>query len=114
MAVGYAAGPIIIARKLPSLPAVGVIAASLVLTALIYAPLALPQLPRAVPSGQVLLAVLILAVVCTALAFLLFFALIAEVGPVRATIITYFNPAVALLLGVAVLHEPFTLGAVFR
>ncbi len=112
VAIGYAAGPIIIARRLPSLPAVGVVAASLALTALFYAPLAVPQLPRALPSGQVLLAVLILAVVCTALAFVLFFALIGEVGPVRATIITYFNPAVALLLGVAVLHEPFTLGAV--
>jgi len=112
VALGYAAGPMIIARRLPSLPAVGVVAASLVLTALLYAPLALPQLPRAMPSGQVLLAVLILAVVCTALAFLLFFALIAEVGSVRATIITYFNPAVALLLGVALLREPFTIGAV--
>lgn len=112
VAIGYAAGPIIIARRLPSLPAVGVVAASLILTALFYAPLALPQLPRALPSGQVLLAVLILAVVCTALAFLLFFALIGEVGPVRATIITYFNPAVALFLGVAVLKEPFTVGAV--
>ena len=112
VAVGYAAGPIIIARRLPSLPAVGVVAASLVLTALFYAPLAIPQLPRSIPSGKVLLAVLTLGVVCTALAFLLFFALIGEVGPVRATVITYFNPAVALLLGVAVLHEPFTLGAV--
>ena len=112
VAVGYAAGPIIIARRLPSLPAVGVVAASLVLTALFYAPLAIPQLPRSIPSGQVLLAVLTLGVVCTALAFLLFFALIGEVGPVRATVITYFNPAVALLLGVAVLREPFTLGAV--
>ena len=92
--------------------AVGVVAASLALTAVLYAPLALPQLPRALPSGQVLLALLILGVVCTALAFLLFFALIGEVGPVRATVITYFNPAVALVLGVALLHEPFTLGAV--
>ena len=112
VAVGYAAGPIIIARRLPTLPAVGVVAASLVLTAVFYAPVALPQLPRTLPSGRVLLAVLILAVVCTALAFLLFFALIGEVGPVRATVITYFNPAVALLLGVTLLHEPFTVGAV--
>ncbi len=112
VALGYATGPIIIARRLPILPAVGVVAASLVLTALFYAPLALPQLPRAMPSGKVLLVVLILAVVCTALAFLIFFALIGEVGPVRATVITYFNPAIALLLGVAVLQEPFTLGAV--
>jgi drug/metabolite transporter (DMT)-like permease len=112
VALGYAAGPIIIARRLPTLPAVGVVAASLVLTALFYAPVALPQLPRTLPSGQVLLAVAILAVVCTALGFLLFFALIGEVGPVRATVITYFNPAVALLLGVALLREPFTAGAV--
>jgi len=86
--------------------------ASLVLTALAYAPLALRQLPATVPSPRVLLAVAILAVVCTALAFLLFFALIGEAGPVRATVITYFNPAVALLLGVTLLQEPFTLGAV--
>src|SRR5207244_835171 len=97
VALGYAAGPIIIARRLPSLPAVGVVAASLVLTALFYSPVAIPQLPSAMPSRQVLLAVLTLAVVCTALGFLLFFALISEVGPVRATVITYFNPAVALL-----------------
>lgn len=110
VALGYATGPIIIARRLPSLPSVGVVAASLLVTALLYAPLGLSQLPRSVPSGRVILAVAILAVVCTALAFLLFFALIAEVGPVRATVITYFNPAVALFLGVTLLNEPFTLG----
>ena len=112
VALGYAAGPLIIARRLPSLPAVGVVAASLVLTALLYSPVAIPQLPSVLPSSQVLLAVLTLAVVCTALGFLLFFALISEVGAVRATVITYFNPAVALLLGVVLLHEPFTVGAV--
>src|SRR5712692_9089072 len=53
----------------------------------------------------------VLALVCTAVAFLLFFALIGEVGPVPATVITYFNPAVALLLGIVILNEPFTLGA---
>jgi len=112
VAVGYAAGPIIVSRRLPGAPAVGVVAASLVLTALAYAPLALRQLPPALPSPRVLLALSVLAVVCTALAFLLFFALIGEVGPVRATVITYFNPAVALLLGVTLLQEPFTLGTV--
>ncbi len=112
VAIGYATGPIIIARQLPRLPAVGVVAASLALTAIAYAPLALPQLPRMLPSVRVLLAVGILAIICTALAFLLFFALIGEVGPVRATVITYFNPAIALLLGVTLLDEPLTLGAV--
>ena len=53
---------------------------------------------------------MVLGVVCTALAFLLFFALIGEVGPIRATIITYFNPPVAIALGVLLLNEPFTVG----
>jgi drug/metabolite transporter (DMT)-like permease len=58
----------------------------------------------------VVAAILVLAVLCTAVAFLIFFALIDEVGPVRATIITYVNPAVAVALGVALLGEPFTVG----
>ena len=106
--VGYALGPMIIARRLREVPAVGVVAASLVLTAVAYAPVGVLQLPKYAPSAQVILAVAGLGVVCTALAFLLFFALIAEVGPVRATVITYVNPAVALTLGVVVLGEAFT------
>jgi drug/metabolite transporter (DMT)-like permease len=109
--VGYALGPMIIARRLGGVPAVGVVAASLVLTAIVYAPVGIAQLPQHAPSVQVMLAVAALGVVCTAVAFLLFFALIAEVGPVRATVITYVNPAVALALGVLVLGEPFTAGA---
>lgn len=108
--VGYAIGPMIIVRRLQGAPAVGVVAASLALTAIVYAPIGIAQLPAAVPSASVLLSVAVLGIVCTALAFLLFFALIAEVGPIRATIITYFNPAVALLLGVLLLREPFTIG----
>lgn len=108
--VCYAVGPVIIARRLADLPAGLVVAASLVLTAIAYAPVAAVQHPTALPPARVLAAVGALAVVCTALAFLLFFALIAEVGPVRATIITYVNPAVAVALGVVVLHEPFTAG----
>jgi len=108
--IGYALGPMIIARRLQGTPAVGVVAASLALTALAYAPIGMAQLPKTLPSTQVLLSVAILGIVCTALAFLLFFALIGEVGPIRATIITYFNPAVALVLGVLLLNEPFTVG----
>ena len=111
VAVGYAVGPMIIARRLNDLPPVGVVAASLGLTTLAYLPFGLLQFPSALPPVQVVVSVAILGVVCTALAFLLFFALIAEVGPARATVITYVNPAVALLLGVVILGEPFTLGA---
>jgi drug/metabolite transporter (DMT)-like permease len=108
VAVCYAIGPLIISRRLSDLPALGVIAASLLLAAAGYTPAAITQLPHAWPSGEVIAAVATLGLVCTALAFLLFFALIAEVGPVRATVITYVNPAVAVTLGVLLLHEPFT------
>ena len=108
--VGYSIGPIIVARRLREVPAMGVVAASLVLTALVYAPFAIVQFPRAMPSAQVIVAVAILAVFCTALAFVIFFRLIADVGPVRATIVAFFNPAVAVALGVALLGEPFTIG----
>jgi drug/metabolite transporter (DMT)-like permease len=110
VAVCYAIGPLIISRRLSDLPALGVIAASLLLAAVAYAPAAVTQLPHAWPSGEVVAAVATLGLLCTALAFLLFFALIAEVGPVRATVITYVNPAVAVTLGVLLLHEPFTAG----
>jgi drug/metabolite transporter (DMT)-like permease len=109
VAVCYAIGPLIIERKLRTLPSLGVVAGSLGLTALGYAPFALAQLPSTLPSLAVVFAVAVLGVVCTALGFVLFFALITEVGAPRATVITYVNPAVALALGVAVLGEPFTL-----
>jgi drug/metabolite transporter (DMT)-like permease len=112
VAIGYALGPLIISRKLSDAPPIGVVAISVVLPAIVYAPLGLSHLPAAIPPLQVLLAIALLGVVCTALAFLLFFALIAEVGPVRATVITYVNPAVALALGVALLGEPLTIGAI--
>jgi drug/metabolite transporter (DMT)-like permease len=107
--VGYAVGPAILSRRLAGLSPVGVMAASLSLCALVYAPIAAIQRPAVMPSPAALAAVAILAVVCTAVAFLLFSALIEEIGPVRATVITYVNPAVAALLGVMVLDESFTL-----
>lgn len=110
VALGYAIGPAIIARQLRKAPSVGVVAASIALTALAYIPLGLGQLPSAVPAFDVMASVAGLGLVCTALAFVLFFALIAEAGPVRATVITYVNPAVALALGVLLRGEPFTAG----
>ncbi|HEY8192356.1 MAG TPA: DMT family transporter [Gaiellaceae bacterium] len=110
VAVCYAVGPAILQRWLSDLPALGVIAVALGMTTILYAPTAAFVFPDEVPSAKVLWSVLVLAVVCTALAFILFFALIAEIGPVRATVITYVNPAVAAVLGVTLLDERFTLG----
>jgi drug/metabolite transporter (DMT)-like permease len=110
--VCYAVGPYILNRHLSDAPGLGVLAASLLLTALIYLPFAAAQAPHHRPSVSVLAAVAGLALVCTAVAFLVFVALIAEVGPVRATVITYVNPAVAVALGVLLLDEPLTAGIV--
>jgi drug/metabolite transporter (DMT)-like permease len=108
VAICYAVGPVILQRWLAALPALGVIAASLAVTAVAYVPIVLLGSAGEAPSAEAVGAVLGLAIACTALAFLLFFALIAEVGPVRATVITYVNPAVAALLGIAILDEHFT------
>ena len=108
VAVCYATGPLILSRWLSHLPGLGVITASLALTALAYLPVGVAQAPGSWPSTDVVLSVLGLAVLCTAIAFVVFFALIAEVGPTRSTVITYVNPAVAVLLGVTLLDESFT------
>ncbi len=108
--VGYALGPAILARFMKGVSSVTTIGIALAACALAYAPFAAAQWPHVMPSAWVLVSVGVLAVVCTALAFLLFFDLIAVIGPVRSTVITYVNPAVAALLGIAVLHEKFTLG----
>jgi drug/metabolite transporter (DMT)-like permease len=112
VAVCYAIGPIIFARRLRGVPPLGVVVASLVLTAAVYAPLAAFRWPASMPSAHVVWSVLGLAIVCTALAFILFFALIGEVGPVRATVITYVNPAVAAIVGVLLLDEKLTTGMI--
>ena len=106
--LGYALGPAILARRLAGSPPVGVQSISLSLCALVYAPIAFVERPAVMPSGDVIAAVLILAVVCTAAAFVLFTFLIDEVGPVRATVVTYINPAVATTLGILVLGESVT------
>jgi len=107
-ALGYAIGPLIASRKLADLPPVAVNAACLGLAAVVYAPFAAITWPQHLPAPRVLGSLAGLAVICTAAAFLVFFALIAEVGPARATVITYVNPAVAVALGVLVLGESLT------
>jgi drug/metabolite transporter (DMT)-like permease len=112
--VGYAAGPAILSRPLAGLPGIGIMASALALTALAYVPIVLltDGVPGPLPSAQVVWSIVALAVVCTAVAFMLRFALVQEVGPVRATTITYVNPAVAVVAGALVLDEPVTVWTV--
>ena len=90
------------------------VAVSLGIGALIYLPfVALTHaFPTRVPSPPVILSIVALAAVCSAAAFLIMFALIAEIGPMRMTTITYVNPAVAIGAGALVLGERITIWTV--
>jgi drug/metabolite transporter (DMT)-like permease len=111
---GYALGPAILAKWMPGLPAAGVMALGCALTAIAYAPVvaATGSWPSAWPSASVIASTALLAAVCSAGGFTLMAALVAEVGPVRTTTVTYLNPAVALIAGAVVLGEPVTAWAV--
>ncbi|MDQ0931325.1 drug/metabolite transporter (DMT)-like permease [Streptomyces turgidiscabies] len=108
--IGYATAPLIAARHLKDVPSLHLTAPCLALAALVYAPAAVATRPAAFPSAHVLLSLAVLGVVCTALAFVAFLELIKEVGPTRATVFTYVNPAVAVAAGAVFLDEPLTAG----
>jgi drug/metabolite transporter (DMT)-like permease len=104
----YATGPFIVSRKLVDVPDLGVVAVALCAAAIAVTPLAIADWPSSTPPADALWSILGLAVICTGIAFLVFFALIAEIGPNRATLITFVNPAVAIILGAVFLDESIT------
>ena len=106
--VCYGSAPFIVQRKLADVPSFGVIAVSLSTVAVLYAPIAGLSLSRNHPTTKSVLAVIVLALVCTGLAFVVFFKLLAEVGPARAPLITFANPVVAVALGAILLDEDIT------
>lgn len=104
VAVLYAIAPFIIALKLHDVPSLGSITLSLLMIGIAYIPFAVLTTTE-VPSTRSLVNLVLLGIICTAIAFIVFFALIKEVGPVQAPLFTYINPIVALLLGVLILGE---------
>jgi len=111
VATCYAVAPIIIDRQANPAPAIGTITVSILLVSVAYLPFGVPGLVRAWPlQPDTAGSLLVLGWLCTALAFVLFFRLIAAAGPVRAVVITFINPAVAIVLGVVVLSENITAG----
>lgn len=109
---GYSAAPLLAAHKLKEVPALPMTAVCLGFSALVYTPPAALTWPDTVPSARVLAALGGLAVICTALAFIVFFALIREVGPARAMVFTYINPVVAVAAGFVVLGEAITINMI--
>lgn len=108
VAVGYASGPVLAAHRLAAVPGLLMTATCLTVAAVVYLVPALLTWPATLPDPAALASLGALGLLCTALAFLGFFALIREIGPARAVVITYVNPAVAVAAGVALLGEPLT------
>jgi drug/metabolite transporter (DMT)-like permease len=108
--IGYSTAPLVAAVQLAKAPNLGIAAVSLAITAVVYAPFALVTWPSASVSVDAWASVGVLGLVCSALAFVVFFACIDEIGPTRTAVNTYLNPAVAIILGVIVLSEPLTTG----
>jgi drug/metabolite transporter (DMT)-like permease len=114
-ALGYAVAPAIANAKLQGVPTVGVIGLSLSMVAVFYAIPAISALPGEIAAGPQWTSVgalVGLGVISSALAFVLFFDLVKEVGSARATLVTYPNTAWALMLGIVFLHEPITIGLI--
>ncbi len=111
-AVGYAIGPLIVQRHMGDTDPLGATAVSLALSAAILLVPALLTAPTTMPSTTAIVSVAVLGIVCTALGLVIFLFLIREATASRATVITYVNPAVAVLLGVLILDERFGVGAI--
>jgi drug/metabolite transporter (DMT)-like permease len=103
--IGYSIGPLIIQRHLSSLDAAGPAAGSLSIASLALLPPALLTWPTQHPGTTGTVSIVVLGVLCTALAMLLMFYLVSHAGAARASVITYVNPVVATLLGTLQLHE---------
>jgi drug/metabolite transporter (DMT)-like permease len=112
VAIGYSIAPIIADRKLTDVPTLAVITVSLTAVALLYAPIAAFSHPHTMPKANAIASVVALGLVCTAAAFLVFFKLIAEVGPAKSSMITFVNPAVAVLGGLVFLGESIKVGII--
>ena len=108
--VGYAIAPIMIRHKAPTLNGLAINSLAMLFTAIIYIPVGIVQWPQSVPNAKSIWSLIILAIFPTAIAFIIFFKVIVDIGPTRASMITYINTAVAVLLGIVVLGEPLTLG----
>lgn len=111
-ALGYGFAPNMITTKLPHVSGLAINAVAMSMAAIIYAPFAFFQWPSGHVATNSMLSVVALGVFPTALAFVVFFAVLKEIGVARASLVTYLNTAFAVVLGVIILSEPLTLGIV--
>lgn len=99
-------------RWLADVPAVGVSGVMTAISSVAFLVPAAVNLPRHIPRSTSLLALAALGLINTGVAYWLFYLLIDQAGAATASVITYVMPVVALLLGVGLLGEQFTMGAI--
>jgi drug/metabolite transporter (DMT)-like permease len=109
---GYAVGAAYIGKALKEADSLPIIAMSLGMVSVLYTPFLGVYWPQSAPSTITIVSIVVLALICTVAAFIIFFALIDEIGAMRATLVTYINPAVAIVLGIIFLAEPVTVGLI--
>ena len=110
--LGYASGALVVKHHLHDVPPLGAVTGGMLTPAVALARAAAIDAPAEVPSAGAIAALVAAGVVCTALGFVLYFVLINEAGPARASLVTYLNPVVAVALGVAFLGESLTAAAI--
>jgi drug/metabolite transporter (DMT)-like permease len=108
----YAIAVLIVKRGFTGVPPVGVAASNLVISAVVWLPVAAVSLPTHDPGANAILSLLALGVGGTGLAFLFFYTSIAEVGPARASVVAYVAPAFSVVYGATLLDERLTVGTI--
>jgi len=109
-AIGYAWAVTMVTAKIPHIEPISINAVAMVFTMFVYLPFLILHAPEKTPSIEAIGSVVVLGLFPTALAFILFFQLIKDIGTARGSLVTYLNTAFAVLLGVIILGEKFTLG----
>jgi drug/metabolite transporter (DMT)-like permease len=109
-AIAYAYAIILIRNKLPDVSGIAINGVAMALTAIFYLPFTIALWPDHTVSPEATYSVIALGIFSTGIAFAFFFTLIADIGPTRASLVTYWNTAVAVVLGVLILSEPITVG----
>jgi drug/metabolite transporter (DMT)-like permease len=107
MALCYAVGTLFAGRHLRRTPPLVVALASTGVSTLVALPVGIVQAPSGMWHGETVTAILVLGFVGTAMAYLLFFALIQRAGANYATLVTYLVPPIALAYGAIFLDESF-------
>jgi drug/metabolite transporter (DMT)-like permease len=110
--LGYAIGGFVVKRRLGGVDTIGTVVATMGVSALMSLPFAAIALPSSTPGAGPIAALLVLGVGGTGIAFIIFYGLIARVGPARASLVTYIAPGFAVFYGVALYGEKLTIGAI--